>query len=434
MQGNNNGKILMLMAFCMVSLIFYFCVVMGGGGLFYYLWGKEKKDASGNPITAKSDDKKNPKNNTPNNNNPNSDQKGTKNEDDAKKTKEVIDAEADIEKAKADKLAAEKALTKATADGDAKAISKAKVDVQKANVKIATAERIIAEQKLTKAKADNNDKDFNDARAAIEKANADKAAAEKAIAEIELADAKAAGDDDAEAKAKAALAEAEARKAAAERALKDAERAAQAQAEIDRANAARAAAEKAAADARAVPFSKGTSSATEASQGGSVVFLDRHEPNCGSMSGIQRFKLARLALNNARYEYTCTAGGGRLDTSRMDSKETSLQEQCANQDTVCLDKHSVDCGTNAVLSSFRLTRQGDKYQYKFKCIPTKDNASLSSCRDVTTNFDSLGGRSNNDMFYLDRHDIKCESDEAISQFALGSSGDRIQYKYRCCKN
>jgi len=54
------------------------------------------------------------------------------------------------------------------------------------------------------------------------------------------------------------------------------------------------------------------------------------------------------------------------------------------------------------------------------------------CRAVTTPMNDDGG---GNTWYLDRHQLSCRADEAISQIRLirNGAGNQIQYQYTCCK-
>lgn len=157
---------------------------------------------------------------------------------------------------------------------------------------------------------------------------------------------------------------------------------------------------------------------------GNTVYLDRHNITCDS-NGIKRFRLVRDGQGKYRYDYTCMSGG---DLGSSTSKNTGFNDE-GNGNVVYLDRHNIDCGSNSVLSQFKLNRSGqNQYRYDYSCLSS--NKPLQ-CRSVTTQGNDDGG---GNAVYLDRHDINCNDDETLSQFKLTRpTGNTIQYQYKCCK-
>jgi len=101
-------------------------------------------------------------------------------------------------------------------------------------------------------------------------------------------------------------------------------------------------------------------------------------------------------------------------------------------DVFYLDRHDIACSKNSALTSFRLQRQDPKMFYKYNCL-TSTALSKKSFIDKQTNFDATDSNSVNSANYLDRHDVKCPDSYALQQFKLIRDGNRIAYKYRCVK-
>lgn len=158
---------------------------------------------------------------------------------------------------------------------------------------------------------------------------------------------------------------------------------------------------------------------------GNALFLDRHNVNCDT-NGINELYLKRDGDKKIRYEYRCSSGG-KLQTP---TAHTTTLTPDGDGNANFLDRQNVDCGSNNVLTQLGLSRGADKktYQYNFKCAPSTNNL---TCRQASTPWNDEGaGKST----YLDRHDIKCNSDEAISQLHLVRKGDgNYHYEYTCCK-
>lgn len=100
---------------------------------------------------------------------------------------------------------------------------------------------------------------------------------------------------------------------------------------------------------------------------GNAVYLDRHNVTCDN-EGIQRFRLIRNGQGKYRIDYTCAANG-QLGASS--NKDTGFNDE-GNGNVIYLDRHNVDCGKDSVLSQFQLTRNGQgKFRYNYTCKSSK---------------------------------------------------------------
>lgn len=172
------------------------------------------------------------------------------------------------------------------------------------------------------------------------------------------------------------------------------------------------------------PFKKGDAMTTppdnDGDGGGNFTYLDRHNIDCASYA-INQFVLTRPIANKMAYSYTCASGGELGDSSdKFTSAKTGHNR---------LDTHIVDCGKNSVLSNFRVTRPDENnIRYDYKCRQSKKPL---KCRNLETTADSDGDRN---LLYLDRHNVKCNDDEALSRFKLNRKmGKKMSYEYTCCK-
>jgi hypothetical protein len=182
---------------------------------------------------------------------------------------------------------------------------------------------------------------------------------------------------------------------------------------------------------RSPPFSKGTLNQTSSNSdgGGNALFLQRHNIQCNNKP-INRFKLIRKEGGNMAYEYNCSEGGMLKSPTTYSNP---LSEASSN--TVFLDRQSVNCGTNSVLSRLQLNGSTEvdtatnTWKYDYSCVKSEKQL---SCRDVSTPWNEEGG---GNALNLDRHDVKCENDESLSGFALVRKGDgNWRYNYKCCKS
>ena len=90
-------------------------------------------------------------------------------------------------------------------------------------------------------------------------------------------------------------------------------------------------------------------------------------------------------MNQIKYNVTCSSGGAPISTT---SKSTPLNSD-GNGNVIFLDRHNVDCGQNAFLSQFALDRggTGNQIRYSYKCANTDKNL---TCRNVSTPANSDG--------------------------------------------
>jgi hypothetical protein len=177
--------------------------------------------------------------------------------------------------------------------------------------------------------------------------------------------------------------------------------------------------------------------------GGNTAYLDRHNISCNT-GALNNLKLVRRrdaqgnADGNYRYDYACTTGGYLGNT---EAKTTQWHDEGAGN-TIYLDRLDVDCGINNLISGLRLVRNIDAqgkaigtHQYQYKCAPS---SKALKCRRVSTVADSEGA---GNAIYLDRHNIKCEDNEALSRLKLVRVGDaqgmpngNYRYDYTCCSS
>jgi hypothetical protein len=157
--------------------------------------------------------------------------------------------------------------------------------------------------------------------------------------------------------------------------------------------------------------------------GGNTIYLDRQQIDCKD-NAIKRFHLARDGTGKMKYEITCSSGDLGLSTN----KDTGANDW-GGGNSIYLDRHNMDCGSDSVLSQFRLVRpKENEIRYDYTC--KKSNKPLT-CRDVTTPANDWGG---GNSIYLDRHDVSCNENEVISKVQLTRpTGGEISYQYKCCK-
>ena len=93
-----------------------------------------------------------------------------------------------------------------------------------------------------------------------------------------------------------------------------------------------------------------------------------------------------------------------------------------------LDRHDVKCDANEAIRSFRLHRNG-KGNYRYRYLCCKlPDLTCSRNENKNTKLNDDGGGKS---IYLDRHDVSCGS-SFITNFKLYRGRSTIAYKYGCC--
>ena len=156
--------------------------------------------------------------------------------------------------------------------------------------------------------------------------------------------------------------------------------------------------------------------------GGNMIFLDRHTLDCGD-DGLNQFRLGRPTGHQIQYKYKCLDG---INSPANINKDTGSNDW-GGGNTIFLDRHNVNCDKNPI-AKFRLARPaGNKIRYDYTCNSKKVSG---ACRDVNTGWN----QESNMNIYLDRHDVKCNAGEVITQFKLNRDGKgKFRYDYKCCK-
>ena len=156
--------------------------------------------------------------------------------------------------------------------------------------------------------------------------------------------------------------------------------------------------------------------------GGNMIFLDRHTLDCGD-DGLNQFRLGRPTDTQIQYKYKCLDG---INSPANINKDTGSNDW-GGGNTIFLDRHNVNCDKNPI-AKFRLVRpEGHTIRYDYTCNSKQVSG---ACRDVNTGWN----QESNMNIYLDRHDVKCDTGEVITQFKLNRDGKgKFRYDYKCCK-
>ena len=163
--------------------------------------------------------------------------------------------------------------------------------------------------------------------------------------------------------------------------------------------------------------------------GGNLIYLDRHSVDCGDKSIMNQFHMNREkdangSYNKIQYNYTCHTGReGKL------TQKNSGDNEDGGGNIIYLDRHSVNC-EDQFINQFRLTRpSGNTIRYDYKCSDTPVDEETCRTDKIAPQEDGGGN-----LIYLDRQNVNCKDDEALTKFRLTRpSNNTIAYEYTCCK-
>ena len=161
--------------------------------------------------------------------------------------------------------------------------------------------------------------------------------------------------------------------------------------------------------------------------GGDVVYLDRHNLDCGNSHTINYFHLVRNGDGNYRFDYRCC----NTPYSCRDVWKSTPYNRWGGRGMVYLDRHVVSCGTQ-YMSSVWLRRSGDRIWYSYRCC---EMTHRRSCYSGHTAWSYDGGGSDGNTVYLDRQHLSCYTGYGLTHFHLQRNGghDHVRYHYTCCK-
>lgn len=158
-----------------------------------------------------------------------------------------------------------------------------------------------------------------------------------------------------------------------------------------------------------------------------IFYLDRHDIKCNANEALQGFKLDRPSSNKLAYKYACKSGSS-LISGKTYNDLTPLNNVASNRERSAnyLDRHNVKCKNGYALQSFGLARKGNtKIYYTYRCV----QVSCDSEKTLTTNESSNGGY---ETVYLDRQDIRLQTDQVMVGFLLISERGQFYYRITYC--
>ena len=113
-----------------------------------------------------------------------------------------------------------------------------------------------------------------------------------------------------------------------------------------------------------------------------------------------------------------------------DSATVNKKTHNGDGNIVYLDRQTVNCGLNSVITQFGLRRGGDVSWYQYNCC--KLTYGHQQCTHLYTKFSSDGG---GNTVILDRQNVMCPQGTTMQSFKLewNSQQNQIRYIYTCCK-
>jgi hypothetical protein len=168
-------------------------------------------------------------------------------------------------------------------------------------------------------------------------------------------------------------------------------------------------------------------SGAQADGNGTVYYLDRHNVDCGS-DALNQFGLIRQPGGRTQYNFSCLKPLNLQTKALATSAQYKGGRRGRRSSATYLDRHDVNCGDKPI-TQFGLKRNGTRrIYYKYKCGNVL--SSDVTCRNTSTPWN----QESSSVHYLDRHNAKCNSDEYMSKFKLNRNGrGKFRYDYKCCK-
>ena len=154
---------------------------------------------------------------------------------------------------------------------------------------------------------------------------------------------------------------------------------------------------------------------------GKSIYLDRHTLNCGT-SGIAQFQLKRNGSTEIYYDYECSP---TASNDMSDWQNTNFSDN-GQGSTIYLDRHAIDCNDKPI-KAFKLknNKQGNKVRYEYRC----GSQTLHDMTEFSTQWDTASDKNH----LLDRHNLECPTNQVLSSVKLSRDIDdgQMQYEYIC---
>ncbi|XP_065069653.1 uncharacterized protein LOC135694729 [Rhopilema esculentum] len=167
----------------------------------------------------------------------------------------------------------------------------------------------------------------------------------------------------------------------------------------------------------------------DATDGGKIVFLDRHTLSCGSSKVMVEWQIYRSGTN-IRYNYKCRKFQGGFCTV---SRKTGTWQEHGNGDIHYIDRQTIECGTKGYVTYFRLETIDPNARYIYDCchVSTPSWESAVTCTSHATPWVADGAVVDFDRF----GSVSCPSGYGLSYFRFfyRNNHAEVRVEFRCCK-
>lgn len=149
---------------------------------------------------------------------------------------------------------------------------------------------------------------------------------------------------------------------------------------------------------------------------------------CKDGYGIKKIKhVYNSTTGKYRYDYSCCLAAVTGITVTCDSMQTTNEDMISNS-SLNLDRLWVDAGEHRFLKSIKLNDIGDgQFNYTYESCTINDS--------VITQFDTgCNDEGSGSVYYLDRHEVTCDTGKALNYVRLRRDSYQIHYEYKCVNN
>merc|ERR1711991_347492 len=155
-----------------------------------------------------------------------------------------------------------------------------------------------------------------------------------------------------------------------------------------------------------------------------LIFLDRHDLNCGS-DVIHQFHMRNSGWNSVWYQYNCMKVAPSVKLVDRYSANNGFNE---DHNLIYYDRQKMYCDSGYLLTRFYGQNNNNNFGYAFEC--SKFDVEDLQCQDYYTNYNEATDK---EIIFLDRHDVRCPEDMGMQGFEGGSSNGQLRYVYKCCE-
>jgi len=95
-----------------------------------------------------------------------------------------------------------------------------------------------------------------------------------------------------------------------------------------------------------------------------------------------------------------------------------------------LERHDLTCPQNSAMSYFLYHRFGQMFQYRYNCVSSDAISSLTYAKHTAWNDINTGLFSSYSLLLLQKHLVRCEEGEVLQQFQLERNSTKDKIRYR----